>query len=171
MSFKDERSSSDLSKKEDISFQAETENNSSKFNFLMVMYEMGRNSYVIHFKQNMVLLSGVWCSYCILWDTERWQSEQVYLLIWQKSCISLYMNFSNQKKSHISISKYFWRRWETHIVGNPEGSGLGYYRNKKYFAAHNRLLPFPSDASTTLCSLSVQSAAGTSRPGSTTLMQ
>lgn len=59
MSFKDERSSSDLNKKEDISFQAETENNSSKFNFLMVMYEMGRNSYVIHFKQNMVLLSGV----------------------------------------------------------------------------------------------------------------
>lgn len=105
MSFKDERSSSDLSKKEDISFQAETENNSSKFNFLMVMYEMGRNSYVIHFKQNMVLLSGVWCSYCILWDTERWQSEQVYLLIWQKSYISLYMNFSNQKKSHISIYK------------------------------------------------------------------
>lgn len=58
MSFKD-KSSSDLSKKQDISFQAETENNISKFNFLMVMHEMGRISYVIHFKQSMVLVNGV----------------------------------------------------------------------------------------------------------------
>lgn len=41
-SFKDKNSSSDLSKKQDILFQAETENNSSKFNFLMVMHQMGK---------------------------------------------------------------------------------------------------------------------------------
>lgn len=57
-SFKDKSSSSDLSKKQDISFQAETENNSSKFNLLMVTHEMRRNSYVVHFKKKMVLVSG-----------------------------------------------------------------------------------------------------------------
>lgn len=55
-SFKDNSSSSDLSKKQEISYQAETENNSSKFKFVMIMHEMGRNSYVIHFKQNMALV-------------------------------------------------------------------------------------------------------------------
>lgn len=56
-SFKD-TSSSDLGKKQDISYQAETENSSSKFNFVMIMHEMGRNSYPIYFKQDMVLVSG-----------------------------------------------------------------------------------------------------------------